>query len=118
MRTQDISRHKDYRTIENPGDDALFVENYNIMVDDLNKRMKDFPFSGLNGHIIEEVSLAATSETRISHSLKTIPKYRLILGQTGNGVITDVKAKWTDKHITLYNNGAVTVTLILLIIRE
>lgn len=117
MKTQDISLLRDFAEIEDPEDQALFVKNYNLMVGQLNRSLKAFPLRYLDGEI-SDVEIAAGAEIRISHLLKSIPKYRLILGQTGNGVITDVKTKWTQDYITLKNEGAVAVTLTIMIIRE
>lgn len=114
MKKQDLTYPEEFKEI---GEEGLNPEHFNFMVKELNRLIKEFPVSRLNGQILE-VSLPASAEVRVSHSLKTIPKYRLILGQTGNAVITDVKAKWTRDYITLQNNAAVAVTLNLMIIRE
>ena len=111
-----ISQTREFQEILSP-EDGVSASDYNSMVKDLNSLVRNFPVSGLNGQLVE-VILPASAEVRISHSLKIIPKYRLILGQTGNSVITDVKEKWTRDYITLKNNAAVEVFLILMIIRE
>lgn len=64
----------------------------------------------IKGAIIE-VTLAPNESKIISHGLRAIPQYRLILRQTGNGVITDVDKYWTNKTIGLKNNGSETVVL-------
>jgi hypothetical protein len=67
---------------------------------------------------IAEVEIPATSQLQIQHYLGVVPKYRIILRQQGNGVLTDIPSGWTNKVITLYNNGAVTVTATIMIVRE
>lgn len=64
----------------------------------------------LIGEIIK-VTLAPNESKIISHGLRAIPLYRLILRQTGNAVITDVDQYWTDKTIGLLNNSSNTVVL-------
>jgi hypothetical protein len=117
MKPLDPGRTADYKKIENPGDDKAFVENYNVMVDELNKLKNAFPVGKLSGQILD-ASIGAGAEVRISHSLQSTPKYRLLLRQVGNGVITDVNDKWNDKYVTLKNNGLVAVDITVMLIRE
>lgn len=124
MKTQDTSLQRDYDKIDEYANDDAFTRSYNIMVEDLNKRMKEFPLKDLNGVIVDS-TIAAGATVRVSHSLEIVPKYRLILAQTGNGVIVDVKGKdsddierWNSNYITLKNEGAVEVTITMMIIRE
>lgn len=68
----------------------------------------------LDNDIIGEIlviTLAPNESKIISHGLRAIPKYRIILRQTGNAVITDVNQYWTDKTIGLLNNSANSVSL-------
>lgn len=64
----------------------------------------------LKGEILK-VTLAPNETKIISHGLRSIPQYRIILRQTGNAVITDVDENWTEKTIGLLNNSANTVVL-------
>lgn len=57
------------------------------------------------------ISLAPNETKIIPHGLRILPKYRLILRQTGNAVITDVDALWTEATIGLKNESANAVTL-------
>lgn len=57
------------------------------------------------------VSLAPNETKIIPHGLRVIPKYRMILRQTGNAVITDVDELWTEFTIGLKNESANAVTL-------
>jgi hypothetical protein len=93
-------------------------------VDELNRTLRQIPVKQLNGQIVE-ATIPASSELRISHLLGSVPKYRIILGQSGSGVISDAKGKdssgvekWTKKYITLKNNGASSQDIIVLIVKE
>jgi len=74
--------------------------------------------SNFNAYIAENVVIPATSSIAIQHFLGVKPKWRIILRQEGNGVITDIPSGWDDKVIKLYNNGSVSVTLTVFIARE
>lgn len=74
--------------------------------------------SSFNGYIATNVVIPATSSVKIQHFLGVLPKWRIVLRQTGNGVITDIPSEWNDKVISLYNNGSVSVTLTVFIARE
>ena len=78
---------------------------------------KNISFSENIGNVVE-VTIPAGTEIRIPHGLKVVPKYRIILRQYGNGVITDGAETWTEQYITLLNNGAVSVTLRVGILRS
>ena len=74
--------------------------------------------SNFDGYIAEDVVFPATTEVKIQHFLGIKPKWRIILRQVGNGVLTDVTSDWDNKVIALYNNGAVEVTATIFIARE
>jgi len=74
--------------------------------------------SNFNGYLAKDVKIPATSSVKIQHFLGVIPKWRIILRQTGNGVITDTSSEWDNKTITLRNNGTEEVTISVLIARE
>lgn len=73
---------------------------------------KNFP-----GYIVE-LSFAAGETKIISHLLGTKPKYRIILRQEGNGVLSDIPSSWTDKVAVIVNNGAVTVNATIMFLKE
>lgn len=74
--------------------------------------------SNFSGYVIKDLKIDAGANIRITHFLGVIPKWRIILRQTGNGVITDIPEEWTTKNISLKNNGPEDVTISILIVRE
>lgn len=65
---------------------------------------------------IKEVTIPAGATIDIPHGLSIVPKYRIILRQEGNGLITDDQTSpWNDKTISLKNNGVVNVNLTVMI---
>lgn len=59
-----------------------------------------------------EVTIPANSEVSIKNLLTpVIPSQRLIVRQSGNGVVADGTSKWTSDKVYLYNHGAVSVTV-------
>jgi hypothetical protein len=88
-----------------------FLELYKFQINALSFE------SNFNGFIANDVSIGAGATISIQHFLGVKPKWRILLRQTGNGVITDVPLEWTDKVIVLKNEGAVTVVVSLLIAR-
>lgn len=60
--------------------------------------------------VILEVSFNPNESKVFSHTLGRIPTQRIILRQTGNGVITDVNADWNKETVGFKNNGSVAVT--------
>lgn len=73
---------------------------------------KNFP-----GYIVE-LQFSAGETKIISHLLGVRPKYRIILSQEGNGVLSDIPSSWTDKVAVMVNNGAVTVKATIMFLKE
>jgi hypothetical protein len=95
------------------------IDTLNKLINSLNFTNKFLTIQGnFEGYIAENVIIKANSKAQIQHFLGVKPKWRIILRQTGNGVVTDIPSEWTDKYITLYNNGSVDVTVSLFIARE
>ena len=94
-------------------------KSYSEMVDSLNTILNSLTLGQMAGQIVENVLLPSTgAEVAISHNLKTVPKYRIILRNAGNGIIVDGDTPWTDKAIYLKLQQATTdVTLSVLISR-
>lgn len=95
------------------------IEAINDLISSHNFLGKKMSLSAnFDGYIAENVTLPAATEVVVQHFLGITPKWRIILKQVGNGVITDVPTKWNDRYITLYNNGAVSVTATIFIVKE
>ena len=95
------------------------VEKVNEMVAESNFQSKSLSFiSNFNGQIIENIVFAAGETKTIPHGLAVKPKYRIIMGQVGNGVLSDIPSGWNKYGIQLINNGAVEVTATIFIVRE
>lgn len=63
--------------------------------------------------IVEDITIGAGNTADVPNELARIypgqiPSYRMILRQTGNGLITD--GDWDVQFLRLINNGAVDVT--------
>ncbi len=110
--------HKDLKSLSDNATLSEVITQCNELVYDYNIMNKLLSFQSNFDGYIATVSLAAGETKTISHFLGVIPKYRIILRQEGNGVISDIPSGWTDKAITIINNGAVAITATLLIARE
>ena len=108
----------DLKDLEDGSPIEKVIEEHNNVVKLLNFVLKAMSFSANFNGYIASVAIPATSELRIQHFLGVIPKYRIILKQEGNGVISDITSGWTTEYITLYNNGSVEVKITVLIARE
>lgn len=91
-------------------------ENLPEMVDSLNTVLDNGLLfeANLNGQIIENIELPANVNVGISHNLKMVPKYRIILRQSVGSYISDGDSDWTDRQIFLKSNIGTTVTIILM----
>jgi hypothetical protein len=108
----------DFKSIPNDAELPELIDHYNKFINLFNFFNKSLSFqSNFNGYI-QEVTVDATSSIDVYHYLGVIPKWRIILRQTGNGVITDIPEKWNKNYVSFYNNGATSVTFTVLIARE
>ncbi len=71
---------------------------------------------GTNGEIIE-LTLAPNESKIIPHGLRGIPLYRLILRQTGNGIVTDLNSAWTERSVGFTNESANELVLTIKLFR-
>jgi len=62
-----------------------------------------------NSFLVRDLEITAGSTVVIDNQLGVTPNERIIVRQTGNGVITD--GTWTIDSLELTNNGAVTVVI-------
>lgn len=90
----------------------------NGLISSFNRVLKTLSFTKNFQCSILEVSFT-TGETKIiSHLLGVRPKYRIILRQEGNGVLSDIPSRWDDKVAVIINNGAVTVNATIIFLKE
>lgn len=115
---RDFKSDVDIRPISDEATPEELIEGLNKFINYFNFTNKFLSLqSNFEGKIVS-VKIAANSQLQIEHFLGVIPKWRIILRQEGNGLITDVSSGWDEKIITLKNNGSEEVTLSLLIARE
>lgn len=98
--------------------DETWVKDVNDLIEQHNFLSRNLSLqSNFNGQMVT-VSFIAGEEKTIAHSLGIIPAGRIILRQEGNGVIDDIPSDWTKNSIKLRNNGVVSVTATIMIVRE
>ena len=108
--TEDVSEMK---VVLNDLVDALVFQTGNAAIE-----------SSFGAYVAKDITFPVVTDpttlgvVKIEHFLGVIPKWRIILRQTGNGVITDVTADWNTRTISLKNNGTEEVTASILIARE
>lgn len=108
----------DFKAVPNDADLPDLIDHYNKFINLFNFFNKSLSFqSNFNGNI-QEVTVDATSSVDVYHSLGVIPKWRIILRQTGNGVISDIPEEWNESTVAFYNYGLSTVTFTVFIVRE
>jgi len=93
-------------------------DTLNFVIQEFSFFSKSLSFQSNFDGYIAEVTFKANQELQIQHFLGVTPKWRVILKQEGNGVLSDITSKWNNDSITLRNNGAVSVTASILIARE
>jgi len=64
---------------------------------------------------VNNIVIPPGEEVRITNSLPFIPTARIIVRQTGNGLVTD--GVWDIQILRLFNNGAVPVTISVIFFR-
>ena len=75
------------------------AENFGKLVDLINTLTREIEIFNMAGQVVENIEIGSTEEVRISHNLKVVPKYRIILRQSGE--VFDGETEWTDKYIYL-----------------
>lgn len=120
MSVQKNRADKDFKTVEPDAELDEVILRFNELVKGINYTNKFLSIqSNFDGYIAQNVTIPFNSSVKIQHFLGVIPKWRIILGQTGNAVITDVPEEWTDKVISLKNNSTTeNVVLSVFIARE
>jgi hypothetical protein len=105
--------------------DEKDLEAKEMFLGKLNKLFRLFNFITRNLSLdrnfsssIVEVSFAAGETKTISHFLGVKPKYRIILRQEGNGVLSDIPYLWSNVSATIINNGSVAVRATIMFLKE
>jgi hypothetical protein len=93
-------------------------KNQNEMVDELNTGLTRLSFNdNFESDLSESITIAATTEVEVKHSLKSIPSYYLIVRQTGDARIIDGDTAWTNDKIYLKNTSGTDAVVSLLIFK-
>lgn len=93
-------------------------ENYGKLVDTLSTAFRELTVDNWASQVIKGVVIPASAEIKISHNLKSVPLYRIILRQNdANALITDGSEAWTDKYITLKNQTGNDTIVTVMIMR-
>lgn len=111
---------RDFKLLDEDSSMEDVIIRFNELVKGVNYTNKFISIqSNFNGYIAEDVTIPASSSVTIQHFLGVKPKWRIILRQTGNGVITDIPGEWTDRVISLKNNSSTeSVVISVFIARE
>lgn len=96
---------------------SFLPESFSRNMEDLNTILRNLTLEdNLACQIVNGLTINSGSEISVPHSLKSTPKYFIILRQQGNGNIVDGDSAWTDTQVFLKNVGAsqavVTVALL------
>lgn len=89
------------------------IMNENIV--EINFILRNLTLSNLDGEVVTSI-IPASGTVKIPHKLRILPKYRILLKQTGGGVITDVN--FTETYIELSNSGGSDASVILFIVKD
>ena len=99
------------------GNDEVFIDTpediankHNDLVDDLNTGLGRLKFADNFETNVRTVTIASGAELKIPHSLGVVPSDRIILRQTGNGLVVDGPTEWNENNIYLKNEGPSEVT--------
>lgn len=95
------------------------LKETNELIDKFNFLIKHISLSqNFDGQMLENVEFAAGEDKEIYHKLGIRPKYRIILRQEGNGVLSDTPSGWNKYKIQIKNNGASSVKATILLVKE
>lgn len=88
------------------------IESLNETITNLNFILKQLTYANFDGQI-KDVTILAGATLKINHRLKGIPAHRMILRQSGGGVIRD--GVFNENYIELINDGASSAKLTIII---
>ena len=93
------------------------IRSLNELKDTLSVGLKKLSFGDNFESFQTNVTISATSESKIKNQLQFVPSKYIIVSQTGNGLITKGSTEWSTDNLYLYNNGAVSVTVTVIFMR-
>lgn len=99
---------------ENLEDISDIIKNINRNTTEINFILRALAISNLDGELLQ-LSIGAGDTKRISHKLGITPKYRLILAQSGGGVIKD--GNFTANYVEFTNDGADTANIVVKLLK-
>lgn len=95
------------------------VDQHNELIEAFNFLQTRISLSeNFDGQLIENISFSSGEDKVINHKLGKTPRFRFILRQEGNGVLTDTPSGWNANQIKIKNNGSVSVTATIMLLRE
>jgi len=116
--TVELKDTEEYLNIKSPEYLTELQDKLNYFMKEFSAFSKSLSFqNNFNGYIAS-VTFPASSSVIIEHFLGVTPKWRVILKQEGNGVLSDISSGWNENFITMKNNGTEVVKASLLIARE
>lgn len=97
-------------------DDKRLKEVFNDNMIEITTTLRHLSlYNNFDSNIIDKVIIPSGETARVPHNLRAVPENRLILRQTGNGVISD--GSFTENYIELINHGPDEVTLKVAILK-
>ena len=93
------------------------IENIINLTRQLAVGLRDLSFTDNFVNSEHTLTIPATSELKVRHSLNVTPTRYIITSQTGNGLITKGTTEWDDNFAYFYNNGATSVTITVNILK-
>lgn len=115
---KELKDTEDYINKQNPEYLTEIQDKLNYFMKEFSSFSKTLSFQNNFDGYIASVTFPASSTIQIQHFLGVTPKWRVVLRQEGNGVLSDISSGWNDTFITMKNNGTEVVTASILIARE
>jgi hypothetical protein len=120
----EIGSEREIKELDSEAQYEELLESHNELVKLFNFVIKALSLKRNFNCFITEVEFQATGDASgrdsqsIQHFLGVTPKYRIILRQTGNGVLVDTPSEWNSSSITMTNKGSEVVNATIMIVRE
>jgi hypothetical protein len=116
--TRDLKDTEDYVNTNSQQYLTDLQDKLNYFMKEFSNFSKSLSFQNNFDGYIASVTFPASSSVKIEHFLGVTPKWRVVLRQEGNGVLSDISSGWDSTFITMKNNGTEVVTASILIARE